>query len=76
MKRTIVAALVVAAVSMTTSAASAQVCPLAFIITAADAAMRYHRELTLEEVWSCGLGYVLNPNTPVKKKKAHRTKRR
>lgn len=76
MKKTIVAALVVAAFSMSTSAASAQVCPLALIITAADAAMRYHRELTLEEAWSCGLGYVLNPNKPVKKKKARRSKHR
>lgn len=76
MRKTIVAALVGAAVVMTAPTASAQVCPLALIITAADAAMRYHRELTLEEAWSCGLGYVLNPNKPVKKKKARRSKRR
>lgn len=75
MKKTIVAALSVAAVLMTVSTASAQVCPIGIIIAAADAAMRYHRELTLEEAWSCGLRYVLQPEKPTKKK-ARRAKRR
>ena len=76
MRKTIVAALSIAALLLTSSVASAQVCVLGIFAAATQASAREHRELTAKEAWSCGLSYWFEAPKPKPepKKVDHRVK--
>ncbi len=71
MKKTIIAAMSIAVVAVTASAASAQVCVVGIFAAAIYASAHDHRELTAKEAWSCGLLYGKDDvKEPAKKKVA------
>ena len=74
MKKTIVAAVSIAALLFSLSAASAQVCIVGIFAAAAYANWHDNRELTAKEAWSCGLLYGSEPQKPKKKEVARRPK--
>jgi len=75
MKKTIVAALVAAALLAVPSGASAQVCILGIFAAAAQVGASEHRELTEKEAFSCGLSRLFEPQKPEPKKKEPRHKK-
>jgi hypothetical protein len=74
MRKTIVAAVSIAALLFTSSGASAQVCILGIFVAAAQANSHDNRELTSKEAWSCGLSYWFEAPKPTPKKVDRRTK--
>jgi hypothetical protein len=74
MKKTIVAAISIAALLFTPSGASAQVCIVGIFAAAIHANMRDNRELTEKEALSCGILYLTEGEKP-KKEIVRRTKR-
>lgn len=74
MRKLGIAGLALAAVLVTTVAASAQVCILGIFAAAAYISKHEHRELTQEEALSCGLTYFFaqKKEEPKKKKIARR----
>lgn len=60
MAKSLTAALALAALVATGSAASAQVCVLGIVATAAYVSATENRELTAREASSCGLLYVVD----------------
>jgi hypothetical protein len=77
MKKTIMAAVSIAVLAFTSSAASAQVCVVGILAAAIYASAHDHRELTSKEAATCGLAYGLDTQKPEAKKKekvARRTK--
>jgi hypothetical protein len=67
MKNTFVAAMSVAALLFTSSAASAQVCAVGVMVAAISASVRDNRELTKEEASTCGLLFLFEAPNPKKK---------
>jgi hypothetical protein len=64
MKKSIGAALSIALLLFTASAASAQVCIVGIFAAAITASVRDNRELTEKEAWTCGATYLLETPKP------------
>jgi hypothetical protein len=75
MKKTIVAAISIAALLFTSSGASAQLCVVGIIAAGFHANWRDNRELTVQEASSCGFLYMFEAPKP-KKKVARRARHR
>jgi hypothetical protein len=72
MTKTIGAALSIALLLFTASAASAQVCIVGIFAAAISASVRDNRELTEKEAWTCGATYLLEKPAPAKVSKRAR----
>jgi hypothetical protein len=64
MNKVSIAAVSLAALIVTSSTASAQLCVIGIFAAAAQAGARDHRELTSEEALSCGVTYLIEPAKP------------
>jgi hypothetical protein len=71
MKKSVVAAVSVAFLVITSSVASAQVCTVGVLVAAIVANASEHRELTQKEALSCGLLLGQDKPEPKAKKVAH-----
>ena len=69
MRKTLIAAGSIAALLLTASAASAQVCVLGIMVAAATVGSQQHRELTSEEAATCGLSTLFEKPKPEEKAK-------
>jgi hypothetical protein len=74
MKKSIVAAMSIAALLFTTAAASAQACGVGVIIAAIQASVRDNRELTAQEASTCGIKFFFEAPKPKKKVVRHTKK--